>query len=202
MKWVGLTGGIGTGKSTVSQILHQRGLPIISADAYAHKVLKQKDLIEKLLSYFGNDIIAQEDKKKSETIIDRKKLGDIIFASPDKKSLLEDILHPIIKTMVNKKRKQLEQLKTTLAIYDVPLLFEKNMQNEFDHIVLIAADKEIVYERLKKSRFITKKKFQLIANSQMLQEEKLKLTPFVIWNNGTMEKLEIQCENLLKKIMP
>ena len=64
MKWVGLTGGIGTGKSTVSQFLHQKGLPIISADAYAHEVLKQKDVIEKLLSYFGNNIITQEDKKK------------------------------------------------------------------------------------------------------------------------------------------
>ena len=200
MKWVGLTGGIGTGKSTVSEILQQKGLPVISADAYAHKILEQKEIIEKLILYFGSDIISSEDQETSKIIINRKILGDIVFSSPQKKSILEKVLHPIIKTMVSQKKEHLEKLKTPLAIYDVPLLFEKNMQAEFDYILLVAANKEVVYKRLEKSRSITKKMFELIVNSQMPQEEKLKLTPLVIWNNGTIEELESQCGDILKKI--
>ena len=200
MKWIGLTGGIGTGKSTVAEFLQQKGFPVLSADNYAHKALKQKDIIEQLLLYFGNDIISSEDQETSNIIINRNILGDIIFANPQKKSFLENILHPIIKIMVDREKKQLEQSKTAVAFYDVPLLFEKNIQAEFDHALLIAADRQIVYERLEKSRSITKKKFNLIFNSQMSQEEKLKLTPFVIWNNGTIEELEAKCENILKII--
>ena len=202
MKWVGLTGGVGTGKSTVSHILHQRGLPVLSADAYVHEALRQKDVIQKLLFYFGKDIISSEDKETSETIINRKVLGDIVFTDPRKKSILENILHPIVKGMINQRKTQLEQLKTTLTICEVPLLFEQNMQSEFDYVLLVAADKKIIYERLKKRRSLTKKKINLIINSQMSQEEKLKLTTFVIWNNGTIRDLEDQCDHLLKRITP
>ena len=158
MKWIGLTGGVGTGKSTVSHILHQRGLPVLSADTYAHEALKQKNVIQKLLFYFDKDIISSEDKETPETVIDRKMLGDIVFTDPHKKSILENILHPTVKDMINQRKKQLEQLKTTLAICEVPLLFEQNMQSEFDYVLLVAADKKIIYERLKKRRSLTKRK--------------------------------------------
>ena len=201
MKWIGLTGGIGTGKSTVSEILHQKGLPILNADAYAHEALKREEVIQGLLSHFSEDIISTESEKTSKGMIDRKTLGDIVFTDPHKKSILENILHPIIKTMVDEKKKQLEQSKVGLAIYEVPLLFEKDMQAEFDCVLLVAADRDIIYERLKKDRSLTEKKIDLIINSQMPQEEKLKLTPFVIWNNAAIKELEMQCEFLLKKVI-
>ncbi len=199
MKWIGLTGGIGTGKSTVSKILHQKGFPVLNADAYGHEALKQKGVIQELLSHFGKDIISSESEKTSKVMIDRKALGDIVFADLHKKAILENILHPIIKAMVEERKKQLKKSKTSLAIYDVALLFEKNMQAKFDCVLLVAADKDVVYKRLKKSRSLTKEKIDLIMNSQIPQEEKLKLTPFVIWNNGAIRELEMQCDLLLKK---
>ena len=91
-------------------------------------------------------------------MIDRKVLGDMVFVDPHKKSILENILHPVIKTMVNEKKKQLEKLKISLAIYDVPLLFEKNMQTDFDCVLLVATDRGIVYERLERGRSFYKEK--------------------------------------------
>lgn len=201
MQWVGLTGGIGTGKSTVSQVFHQKGIPILDADFYSHQALKQPDVIQKVLSSFGKKIITNpsiSSQDSSKIIIDRQVLRDIVFCDPHKKAILETILHPFINTMVAQKKKQLEQLNTALAICEVPLLFEKHIQAEFDCVVLVAADKEIVYERLKKNRSLTKETIDLIMNSQMPQDQKLKLTPYVIWNNGSIEDLKAKCDHLLK----
>ena len=208
MLWVGLTGGIGTGKSTASQIFCQKGIPILDADFYSHQALEQPKVAQKVLSYFGKKVIkaANPDtsdlsQSSSKILIDRQILRDIVFCHPHKKTILETILHPVIKTMVCQKKKQLEQLNTTLAIYEAPLLFEKNMQTEFDYVLLLAADKEIVYERLQKSRRLTKQMIDLIVNTQMPQKQKLKLTPYIIWNNGTIKDLETACHNLLTKIL-
>jgi len=201
LQWVGLTGGIGTGKSTVSQIFHQKGIPVLDADFYSHQALKQPDVIQKVLSSFGEKITTSPSNSfqdLSKVIIDRQALRDIVFCDPHKKAILETILHHVITTMVAQKKKQLEQLNTALAICEVPLLFEKHIQAEFDCVILVAADKEIVYKRLKTNRSLTKETIDLIMSSQMPQDQKLKLTPYVIWNNGSIEDLKTKCDRLFK----
>ncbi len=200
MKWIGLTGGIGTGKSTVSQILRQKGLPILNADIYGHKALEKPKVIQKVLSSFGESVLKMTHPSSKYLSIDRKSLRNIVFKDPQKRAILEEIVHPIIATMAFQEKKHLEEIGTPLAIYDAALIFEQNIQDTFDFIVLVATSRDIIYKRLKESRQMTKEMIDCIMDSQKPQEEKLNLVDFVIWNNGSIEDLKISCDDLLNKL--
>lgn len=194
MKWVGLTGGIGTGKSTVAQILRQKGLPIVDADTYSHKALEKPEVIQKIQQHFKDPAIWYLDPSTSKMRINRRSLGRIIFNNPQKKAILENILHPEIKAMTYQRKKALEESQIPVAVYDVPLLFEKNMQSEFDFIVLVACDPKLVMERLQKRKNnLEEDTIKQIMNQQMPQKQKLSKADFVIWNNTDIKDLEIQC---------
>lgn len=200
MKWIGLTGGIGTGKSTVAQILHQKGIPIVDADLQSHKALEKPHIQEKILHHFDEKDISFVDTSTHQKKIDRKALAQVIFNDFKKKTLLEDILHPEIAHMANQEKKALLASNKPLAIYDVPLLFEKNMQSEFDKTVLVASDQRRVFQRLQKRGIHPKALIEQIMRSQIPQQQKLKMADFVIWNNDTLKALESKCQQLLKDI--
>lgn len=120
MKWIGLTGGIASGKSTVAQLLRDAQIPVIDADEIARGVVAQGgEGLTKVVSHFGQQIL------NSDGSLNRKKLGQKVFGRPEELRVLENILHPLVKAETTRRRQSLEQQNLPVAIYDVPLLFEK-----------------------------------------------------------------------------
>ncbi|MBK7843678.1 MAG: dephospho-CoA kinase [Bdellovibrionales bacterium] len=134
MKWIGLTGGIASGKSTVAQILREMGHSVVDADALARLVVaKNGPAYREVISVFGPDFF------DSSGDLDRKKLGQAVFADKKKRVQLEQIIHPKVKSLAFLEKSRLEMEGKSIAFYDVPLLYEKNLESEFDAVLLIYA---------------------------------------------------------------
>lgn len=195
MKWIGLTGGVATGKSTAAALLKGLGLPVIDADQIAHKLSETGESgYEKILSHFGKNIL---NKDRS---INRKQLGQIIFSDPQLKLDLENILHPLIKQETQLQKKQYEQKGSQICLYDVPLLFEKNLATDFDHTILIWCDRETQLERMIKHRDLTKEEASLRIQNQLPMVDKVKMATYCVDNSGDMEDLEKQIQKLVKSL--
>ena len=142
-KIVGLTGGIASGKSTISNFFKEQGIPVIDADRIAHEVMRAGEpAVEEIRQAFGNEVI----QKNGE--IDRDKLGAIVFESDEKRDKLNRIVHGEIRKRIKEKRNQLIEEKHPLIILDIPLLFEVGYDNEVDEVLLVYVDRETQIERL------------------------------------------------------
>ena len=169
MKWVGLTGGIASGKSSVSKVLREMSYPVIDADVLAHEVLKLgTEGLRQVTSAFGPEIL----KKNGE--LDRKKMGEIVFSDQEKRLQLEALIHPLVRDLQMKKRNELEQKNTEIAFYDVPLLFEKNLESQFYKVIVVYSSNNTQLERLKLRDGISDEEALARLNSQMDIEEKKK----------------------------
>lgn len=195
MKWTGLTGGIATGKSTVKKLLEGRGIPVIDADQISHRLSEPgaQGYIN-IVSQFGNDILF-EDKS-----LDRKKLARLIFSDSTKKDILEGILHPLIKDEVQALRAQFEKSGVQRCFYDVPLLFEKNLKNQFDCVVLVWCDRVIQMDRLTRRSNLSETEAVLRIENQIPLVEKVAASDYCLDNSGSLHELETQLDNLLSRI--
>lgn len=204
---VGLTGGIGTGKSTVSKILKNKGFTVIDLDMISRDVTKYPEIKKKLVETFGDVIIEDKIQNKFnlsnidyENIeISRKKLGNIVFKNRQKLENLNSILHPAIleemKRQINIAKKDNE-----IVVVEIQLLFEVKWEKEFDVIVLVYADRETQIKRILQRDDRTKEEAINIINSQMDLEEKRKKSDYVINNSGDFENLEKQVEKIFEII--
>jgi dephospho-CoA kinase len=190
----GLTGNICSGKSTAESILKELNIPLIDADDIVHDLLKNNKLIiNKIIKEFKNfDIITNK-------IIDRQKLGNIVFKNPALKQKLENIIHPTVIKKINVFFKKNKNSK--LAIASVPLLFEANLENLFDKIILITIDPKIQLNRLKNRNNISKKEAQLRIDSQLDQKIKFEKSDFIIDNSSSIENLKIHILSIFEKFM-
>lgn len=195
MKWIGLTGGIATGKSTVSKILQKSGYNVIDADQISHEIM-QKDEEGYILvaREFGTKVLNEARE------IDRKKLGNLIFNNLEMRKKLEKLLHPIIQRRVEELKKNLESKGTFVAFYDVPLLYEKNLEGQFDSVVCVASSALNQLERLKKRDGLPTVDAIARINSQLPIAEKSGRADHVIWNDGDLNDLEFQVREFLTKI--
>ncbi|MFZ3230538.1 MAG: dephospho-CoA kinase [Pseudobdellovibrio sp.] len=192
MKWVGLTGGIATGKSTASKIIQEYKIPVIDADLIAHQMAMPGQLgYENIVVAFGENILT------SEKLIDRKKLGQIIFNSPEKKIVLEKILHPLIQFEVEKLKNKFENSGHKICFYDVPLLFENKSSNKFFATVLIWCDADTQLARLKARNSFTVEQAYSRIKAQLPLSEKLPQATFCIDNSTTESSLQRQIKHLL-----
>lgn len=180
MKWIGLTGGIATGKSTVAKLVESLGNKVIDADQISHQVTRfGGEGYDAVVSQFGTEIL------KPDQQIDRKKLGEIIFSDVLKKQTLENILHPLIKDEVTKLKNKYQQQGEHFCFYDVPLLFENNLQNNFDFTVTVWCEPEIQLQRLMQRNHLTKAQAQLRIQNQWPLSQKVALSQYCIDNSGT-----------------
>lgn len=196
MRWIGLTGGIGSGKSTLAQLLREEGVVVVDADEIA-KAVTQPGAVGylKVLSQFGNEILATNGQ------IDRQKLGQIVFSDKAKLQQLEALLHPIIQSEVANIRAGLEKKNTEFAVYDVPLLFEKKLQNNFDAVVTVSADRQTQIARIKKRNpQLSEKEILDRLQSQISMEDKIKQSDFHIPNNTTLEDLKENAKKLVREL--
>lgn len=175
---IGLTGNIASGKSEVTNIIKNLGFPTICADSICHELLlNDKKTIEKIKNSFKNEDII------TNNIIDRKKLGIIVFSDKEKKTKLENIIHPEVILKIKEFFENSKNYKFAFA--DVPLLFENKLSYLFDKTLLIYADDNIRFERIRKRNNFEDGHIKKIMNSQLSQEEKLKKSDFSICNNYT-----------------
>ena len=196
---VGLTGGIGTGKSTVSRKLRERGYPVIDLDVISREVIEYPEVIDELVRNFGNEILENQDNTSRKKSISRNKLRQTVFKEEKKVSVLNSIMHPPI---VEEMRRQIEELKKSYktVFVEVQLLFEAKLEKEFDIIVLVYADKKTQLERVLKRDGRSEGEVQQIINAQMDMTEKRKLSNYIIENNGDSEMLDLEIEKFIKKL--
>ncbi len=195
MFWIGLTGGLGSGKSTVTTYLRSLGIVVVDADELAKEaLLPQGRGFDSVVKEFGEGILS------SEGLVDRAQLAKLVFKDTEKLNRLEKIIHPLVQSRVLEMRKEAEGAGTFWAFYDVPLLYEKNLESQFDAVVVVSVDEKNQRERIKKRNGWSDPEIDLRLGAQIPLLKKVTRTPFVIENNGTRAELEKSVDVILKKL--
>jgi dephospho-CoA kinase len=178
----GLTGGIASGKSTLSRFLSEAGARIIDADKIARAVVEPgSPAYHEILSFFGDAVLLPNGK------IDRKRLGDIIFNDPDKKARLDAIVHPRVFDRTTQIITDIaSRSPDAVVIMDIPLLFETGMEKGLAEVIVVYAPKGIQLQRLMKRDGIDEQAAMARIQSQMPIEEKCKRATIVIDNSSTL----------------
>lgn len=185
MKVIGLTGGIASGKTTVSKILiNELNVPLIDADVLAYEVVQPgKPAYKKIKEFFGKQVINKEGT------LNRKLLGDIVFNDKEKLKELNDIVHPEVEKRFNELKINYKNNRKKLIVYDCPLLIEEHLFDNVDDIILVYSDRESQIERLEKRNKFSREEALLRIETQMPMEEKVKYANYVIVNDGNIEEL-------------
>ena len=197
---IALSGGIASGKSTVASLLKLYGYRVICADTIAHSVLDAN--AEEVVEAFGEGILEQNcvSCDSIKFVINRKKLGAIVFADSKKREKLEQILHSKIKAEILKEA-QKEERKGIPYFVDIPLFFEKNCY-PIAHSLLIATTQELQIARLKARNGFNAAEAMQRINAQMSLEKKRAMASFVIENCGSLESLQQALEHYLQHHLP
>jgi dephospho-CoA kinase len=180
MKVIALTGGIGSGKSLVANYFFSLGAEVIDADQLARQAIERgSEGFDEVLATFGDGILKDGD-------IDRRALGEIVFADPEKRKLLEGIIHPPVQQALADARKSLAE--DQILIYEIPLLVETNAATKFDLVITVEAPLDARIERLKKRGLLQSEIEKRIAN-QATPEARKSVANIVIENSGNEEDL-------------
>ncbi len=193
---IGLTGGIGSGKTAVSDTFKNLGAPIIDTDIIAHELIdNDPEVLQQITDTFGRDIFNSDGK------LNRKKLAKIIFNDKENKQLLENILHPKIKDCVLSQLQDLVSRHSPpeYAVIVVPLLIEANYKNLFDRILVITADEQKRIERVQQRDNRSVSEIRSIITHQISDKKRLKEAKDIIENNSNIKNMESQVEQLDKK---
>jgi dephospho-CoA kinase len=195
VKLVGLTGGIASGKSTVSEILARQGAAIINADVLAREVVEPgRQAWTEIVNTFGIAVL-QPDRA-----LDRQKLRAIIFDDPDARKKLESIIHPQVRALAEQRIREHAAAGYAVIVYEVPLLFEGNLQEWLRPVILVACDVDTQRNRLQSRDNLSAAQAQKHIDAQMSLEAKRRLADYVIENNGSLEDLKRQVQAVLEKI--
>ncbi len=192
---IGLTGGIGSGKTTAAHIFEVLGIPVYYADEAAKKLMNEdKVLRQEIIRLFGNEAFKEGE-------LDRSFLGELVFSDPEKLSQLNSIVHPA--TLEDAARWMLRQ-RTPYAIKEAALIFEANLQSYFDYVIGVTAPESIRISRVVKRDHTSREKVMKRIRQQMDEEEKIGLCDFVIRNDESegllVQVLRIHEELLAKKV--
>lgn len=197
MKIIGLTGGIGTGKSTVSSYLAQKGCYIIDADKISREMtMKGAPALDDILEVFGKSYFDEEGN------LNRKKLGDLVFREPAEKAKLEKI---ITQRVIKQTHETIEYLAKSgfkgIVVVDAPLLFEFGMEKIVDESWLVTAALEKRIERIIERDGLTKEQILARINNQMSQDMQEKLSNYIIDNSGSVDELKKEIDFHLERII-
>lgn len=192
---IGLTGGIASGKSTISSILKAVGWPVIDADLIARQIVMPGSKgLEQIVNRFGPQML------NSDGTLDRKKLGKTVFDDPKKLSDLDKIEHPLIQEAIDSQLDEFKKQHLPVVVLDVPLLFETGMDDECDLTVLAVVDQATQLKRLMKRDQISKMDAVKKISSQMSLKEKMQRADVIIDNNGTLEQTRSQVAELVDRV--
>jgi dephospho-CoA kinase len=191
---IGLTGGIASGKSTVSRMLLEYGIPVIDADIEARRVVeKGEKAYLQIVETFGEGILATDGE------IDRGKLGSIVFHDEEKRLQLNAIVHPAVRDRMNMEKVRLLDAGQTVVVLDIPLLFESKLTHLVEKVLLVYVEENVQLERLMVRNHLSEADALARIQSQMPLKEKLALADEVINNNGSIEETREQLLRILDK---
>jgi len=193
---VGLTGGVASGKTAVSQILREEGAYLIDADQIARELVQPHTVTwNELIRIFGKEIL-QEDGS-----IHRKRLAAKVFSDPEQRNLLNQILHPRIKAEINRRVKEIGQKDpNAIVVIDAALIVETGDYQEMDKLIVVTSTEKQQIERLKKRDGVDQEETQKILSSQIPLEEKLKVADFVIRNEGSFEETKRRVKEVFQEL--
>ncbi len=187
---LGVTGGVATGKSTIAGMLRQLGAVVIDADRISHRFLRRgTPSWQKVVDEFGDEILNKN------LVINRKRLGKIIFADKDKRKRLERIIHPLVIETVKRKITQAIKKEQRIIVIDAPLLIESGMRSLVDKLIVVNATNHIQRKRLAE-RGLRREDADRRINSQLPLTMKVKLADYVIENNGDLACTEKQVRRI------
>ena len=190
---IGLTGGIGSGKTAVSETFETLGITVVDADLASRVVVeKGKPCLEEIAKHFGDDILNENDE------LNRAKLREIIFNSDSEKLWLESLLHPAIAEQI---KDELNASKSPYTILVSPLLLETNQRDFCDKVLVVDVPIELQMERTTKRDGVSEDQVKSIIKSQINRDERLQLADEIILNEGSIEDLEMIVRELHEKLI-
>jgi len=191
LKHIGLTGNIGSGKSTVAKFLRAKGAALIDSDELARAATRAPEVLKEIAERLGQDLVGSEG-------LNRQKTADLVFSNPDALRTLNAIVHP----WVRQKSQELvltflkQEPAPKFIIHDVPLLFENNLEATVDAIIVVYAPLALRLKRVQDRSGLSEEDIRARDSNQMSAEEKLKKADFIVRNDGSLEALETQLERL------
>jgi dephospho-CoA kinase len=195
VKLIGLTGGIASGKSTVAAILRRLGAAVVNADELSREVVQPGTPgWKEIVATFGAEAL-QPDRT-----LDRQKLRQIVFNDPGARKKLEAIIHPRVRALAQQRIQEHAAAGAEIVVYEVPLLFEGNLQDSLRPVVLVAADISTQKGRLKERDQLAEAEAEKHIAAQMSLDEKRRRADYVIENDGSLDDLERQVRGVLTKI--
>ena len=195
MQLVGLTGGIASGKSAVAKILARLGAAIVDADVLSREVVAPgHDGWNEIVATFGREVL-QPDQN-----LDRQKLRTLIFNNPDARKQLEAIIHPRVRALAEQRIREHGDAGYAVVVYEVPLLFEGNLQQWLRPVILVACNVDTQRRRLQQRDGLDGAAAQKHIDAQMSLEDKRKLADYIIENDGSLADLESQVRAVLAQI--
>jgi dephospho-CoA kinase len=191
MKIIGLTGGIGTGKSTVSRFLIEMGAVVINTDEVAHEALQSDiELQQEIAADFGDQILTAEGR------IDRKRLGEIVFTNPYALARLNRIMHPRLYETIQAQLENYRQQQAEVIILEVPLLIEAGWTSLVDEVWITVAPEATVLKRLQRQVGLSAKQALVRIRSQMPTQERIKHADVVIDTDCRLDELKARAAQL------
>lgn len=192
MKWLGISGGLGSGKTQVSQILREKLYPVVDADRLAREAVEPgQSAYLQIIEHFGPQVL---DANKE---IDRKALGRLVFDNPQARQKLESIVHPVVQILADRERQYLEQQGHRVAFYDVPLLFEKNLAHKFDGTICVYASPQFQIKRAMQRDSLSEVEVRKRIETQLPLREKAQMADYVIFNEGSLTDLDFEVRKML-----
>jgi dephospho-CoA kinase len=194
MKLVGLTGGVGSGKSTVAGMMRELGAQVVDADEATHAVYEPGSPgFDAVVKEFGAEYV--DDGR-----IDRSRLGELVFRDADARRRLNAIVHPLVRDWMALRTAEAAERGAEVVVQDVPLLFENGLERLFSTVVLVYAPEEVQVERLVSGRGITPERARAMIAAQMPIESKRGLAHHVINNSGAREDTQAQVKAIWKQL--
>ncbi|MFC1912876.1 dephospho-CoA kinase [Chloroflexota bacterium] len=185
MKIIGLTGGIGSGKSSVAQFLAELGAVILDTDRVGHEALEQDtEAWQEVVAVFGRQILTPVGE------VDRKKLGDLVFSNPEALVRLNQIVHPRIGEVVQAQLEEYRRQGVSVVVLEVPLLVETSGMAMVNQIWVTVASEPVVLSRLEARSGLSRQQSLARICSQISNEERVKHADVIIHNDGTLDELK------------
>ncbi|MFE1628085.1 dephospho-CoA kinase [Brevibacillus reuszeri] len=192
---LGLTGGIATGKSTVTAMLRERGIPVIDADQIAREVVEPgKPAYEAIVRHFGRDILLEDGQ------LDRKKLGEVVFSDEAERQKLNAIVHPEVRRVMRQEAEAAEANGAQIVFMDIPLLYESKLQYLVEKIVVVYAPSDMQLARMMERDELDEEQAKKRLRAQFPIDQKKLEADFLIDNSQSREETQRQVEELLTVI--